>query len=395
MDPENNFSKLNTSLFSDINLDFLESRFGVELEVCVKVSPDCIQMPHPLINFENTMTIKNKFDFFYTSILQKSSTFDLMASTYEYCALLMHTPSGIEFYFYTMTKPDEPALERKEIQDAALANSLVRRLARYEIPMFADDMSIICGDSQGALLKEGAGIQDPYSFRFECITPVLSIEGHVTQNKVRETVVPFLQFFGLESPNCFILNYSMGFHVNASLYIPEKGKYIAIGVPPFLNKLLRKYIAMERYLYRAVRTRKQAGANDSYVSNYARPLYENLNRFQAESGGLSAEEIMNTKMTENDYIEEKKKAIKRKSPYLLEFRLFEGDSDMERLVHHVFITLHVLQKTVIDILHTKGKKGLLLTKNIHLGTVNQKGSGSRNRKRHAHHRRQTRKIKKE
>lgn len=367
MDPENIFSGLNTSLFSDISLDFLESRFGVELEVCVKLSPDCIQIPHSLTNFENTMTIKNKFDFFYTSILRKSSTFDFMASTYEYCALIMHTPSGVEFYFYNMTTPDEPALERKEIQDTVFANSLVRRLARYEIPMFADDMSIICGDTQGALLKEGAGIQDPYSFRFECITPVLSIEGHVTQSKVRESVVPFLQFFGLGSPNCFILNYSMGFHVNASLYIPEKGKYIAIGQPPFLNKLLRNYIAMERYLYKTVRTRKQAGANDSYVSNYARPLYENLNRFQAESGGVPAEEIINTKMTENDYIEEKKKAIKRKSPYLLEFRLFEGDSDMERLVHHVFITLHVLQKTVLDILRTKGKKGLFLTRSNSMG----------------------------
>jgi hypothetical protein len=53
-------------------------------------------------------------------------------------------------------------------------------------------------------------------------------------------------------------------------------------------------------------------------------------------------------MVKNKYARIKYKAIKKKSPYLLEFRLFEGDSNIERLINNVLITIILLHKTADD-----------------------------------------------
>jgi hypothetical protein len=53
-------------------------------------------------------------------------------------------------------------------------------------------------------------------------------------------------------------------------------------------------------------------------------------------------------MVQNKYAIKKYKAIKKKSSFLLEFRLFEGDSDIERLITNVFTTMDILHKTAND-----------------------------------------------
>lgn len=391
MDPEDDFGQLNTTLFSDTNLDFLESRFGVELEMCVKLSPDCIRGTGlSRLDFENILSFRDKFNVFYKNVLQRSPSFSEIAEKYRYLVLNEKTRTRVNHYFYNLQDSNDMGTEYRELPAKlnkdfdvvpnansyqttlgdTIAEGLFKDFHNYKFPIVEEDLSIICGDTKGALKREGAGIPDSFSFRFECITPVLKLEGAVTHTKVRDSVMPILYFFGFGSPECFLLNYSMGFHVNASLFIPQIDKYIAIGKSPFLNQLLRTYIPMERYLYRTVRTRRPPGVNNTYISKFARPLYGNLNKFQAESGGLSAEEIINTRMIANNYIEEKYKAIKRKSPYLLEFRLFEGDSNVNILVNDIFTTLYLLHKTTVEIIRTKGKKGLPLTKNIPLNTVN-------------------------
>ena len=103
MDPGPEISQINTTLFSNTStLNFIESRFGVELEVCVKLSPDCIR-GRGLSEFENILSFKNKFDAFYRSILVKSSTFSEIAHKYQYLVLNEKTRTAeILHYFYDL-----------------------------------------------------------------------------------------------------------------------------------------------------------------------------------------------------------------------------------------------------------------------------------------------------
>jgi hypothetical protein len=410
MDPDPELSHIQSNGVSNVStLDFIETRFGVELEVCVKLSPDCIR-GRGLSQFENIMSFKDKFDAFYRSILVNSPTFSEIAEEYEYLVLNEKTRTGTKHYFYTLQNPSEGGIEYSQLAakiDASLsvnpknelyqykptpgqtiAEQIFKQFQSYEYPIVEEDLSIRCGDTKGVLEKEEAGILDPFSFRFECITPIVSIKGNVTPRKLRKAIVPLLFFFGFHKPSCFLLNYSMGFHVNASLFIPSVGKYIAIGKPPFLNQLLRKYIPMERTLYKAVRTRKPRSANITYTSRFARPLYGNLNRFMAESPALSMNEVLNTKMVENEYIEEKYKAIKRKSPFLLEFRLFEGESNLDLLIERINTALTLLHSVAQSIVATSGPKGLSLVNPS--SNRNEYEGGSRKKRSHTR-RRHTRK----
>jgi hypothetical protein len=425
MDPEDEFSLIDTSLLEaqppDSTLDFVESRFGVELEICVKLSPDCIRGSGYSQQYENfiSLTFRDKFNAFYRSILQKSPAYQVIAKKYKYLVLNEKTPTRKNHYFYDLQNPKDIGTEYRELAAKIdrnlqvnihsnyykyrstpgndLAQSIFKEFKNYKFPIVEEDLSIICGDSKGLEEKESARITSPFSFRFECITPVLTFKGVATHPKIRDAVMPMLQFFGFEKSHCFLTNYSMGYHVNASLFIPERDRYIAIGQPPLLNELLQKYIAMERHLYGVVRSQRPLGANTPYVSRFARPLYGNLNRFLAESEGLSHEEVIASKMTANNYIEEKYKAIKRKSPYLLEFRLFEGSSNVNTLINNIYIVLQLLHTTVLDILRREGMRGLRTVRNISPNNRNLNG-GTRIRKRHrvsgnaGSHRRHTRKL---
>jgi hypothetical protein len=310
----------------------------------------------------------------------------------------------IKFY-YDMQSPEQPGMTYPEMRKWELTkagleeeygygleyqevdrivNMIVDKATSYRIPLFVDDISIACGDDKytSLLNKEKAGVLDIHSFRFECVTPILTIAGYPTKDKIDKVLYPLLSLYGLDRPTCFIQNYSMGFHVNASLYNKKHGKYIAIAEPPFLNRLLRNYIKVEKDIYRAVRPRLIAIEPENYFTrynqpgykDYARPLYRNLEFFKRINidtlGTLEAfntknlrhvpikavnepntntDEIINRIMTKKDYINFKYKGIKRKSPFLLEFRLFEGEVETGKLVTHVFTALDILHKTANEV----------------------------------------------
>ena len=94
-------------------------------------------------------------------------------------------------------------------------------------------------------------------------------------------------------------------------------------------------------------TRRPTNANSTYISKFAPPLYSNLNKFKTASGKEN-NEIINEVMVKHKYAKIKYKAIKKKSPFLLEFRLFEGDSNMTRLINNVLITVNIIHKTAND-----------------------------------------------
>jgi hypothetical protein len=154
----------------------------------------------------------------------------LLAKKYEYIVIVSE---GITYY-YDMTNISTEGLPFNDfiqylknkymigdenISSAlTLADGVQKRFEKYQLPIFVDDQSIQCGDSKNQNSKNEAYITDTNSFRFECITPILSIKGVPTKEKIGNVLIPFLSLFGLEHSNCFIVNHSMGFHVNISLY---------------------------------------------------------------------------------------------------------------------------------------------------------------------------------
>jgi hypothetical protein len=279
------------------------------------------------------------------------------------------------------------------VQEAV--RGIVEKGVQYELPTFVDDISILCGDTGLQLAKEKHDI-DVHSFRFECITPILSIQGYPTKDKIRAALYPLLSLFGLDKPACFIQNYSMGFHVNASLYNTKEDKYVAIAESPFLNRLLRNYLQVEKRIYTSVRARGMAEAPADYFTkynqptykNFARPLYRDLALFKRirmnnltklgafnmnklvniplmnpTKRNTNENQIINRIMATDNYIGFKYKGLKKKSPFLLEFRLFEGESEIGKLVNHVFTALDILHKTANEVFREEGD--LEIVKPVH------------------------------
>jgi hypothetical protein len=421
---DENLTSINTSLFitNEMNAqkehyrwsppEEIETHFGVEIESCIKINPRCIRIKTKenkerlnILRDLNILSFKDKFDFYYNSIIINSPYFEDLAEEYKY--LVIESLKGEETlkYYYDMKNPEQPGMAYHEMRKweytkAGLVGEYGQNLAyqivdntikeiednasSYRIPLFVEDISIVCGDNRHTpiLNKEKAGVLDIHSFRFECVTPILRIDGYPTKDKIDQVLYPLLSLYGLDRPACFIQNYSMGFHVNASLYNKKHGKYIAIAEPPFLNRLLRNYIKVEKDIYRAVRPRGIARAPVNYFSrynqpgykDYARPLSRNLEFFKrinidnlntleafdnhtlrsapikaANAPNTNTDEIINRIMTKKDYINFKYKGVKRKSPFLLEFRLFEGEIETGKLVTHVFTALDILHKTANEV----------------------------------------------
>jgi hypothetical protein len=378
----NSLSRINDRLFITNEMDKqnpsyrwtppenLETRFGVELESCIKINKDCINFDATQFNMLEPVLFRQKFNYYYKNIISKSKSFNNIAKQYKFLIA-----DDDELYYYDMEHPEELGKTVSELEEYLLhkkpnngqnykaeveeeIKELIQKHNDYELPIFVDDLSIHCGETRNKNEREEAFIDSRDSFRFECITPILSIKGYPTKENIAKVLTPFLTLYGLDKPDCFILNHSMGFHVNVSLYDTKNREYVPIAEPPFFNQLLKNYIPVERMIYNTVRTRKPKGANETFISKYAKPLYGNLNKYKEDSNEsfrngktgreLSKNDIINKIMTENTYASHKYKAIKKKSPFLLEFRLFEGDSDMKRLINNVFTTMDVLHKTAND-----------------------------------------------
>jgi hypothetical protein len=205
----------------------LETRFGVEVEACIRTTPDCIDFNTEYVNL--IPGFKGKFDYYYQNMITKTKHFKELADRYKYLVAINREGGEYVNYYYDMSDPTLPGmtydklLEKKYkevgtnvgdiyhpyqqiVQEAV--RGIVEKGVQYELPTFVDDISILCGDTELQLTKEKHDI-DVHSFRFECITPILSIQGYPTKDKIRAALYPLLSLFGLDKPACFIQNYSM------------------------------------------------------------------------------------------------------------------------------------------------------------------------------------------
>jgi len=320
----------------------IETRFGVELEMCVNADALCLNYVGSEVDLSR-IPFKDKFELFYKNIIRKSSSFEYVKNKYKYIGI----KSDDGYFIYDMFTPFEDDGVTVKSEKADPSNPKIQYFFDYTIPIIMQDCSIICGDAGSANERRAAGLPiDSKSMNFECITPILSFTGQSSDDKIKNVLNPFLKLFGLEKPECIIMNYSMGFHVNTSLYDTAAKRYITIGTQPFLGKLLENYIAEERELYSLVRTMRPVHQknNKYYSSFWAQPLYKNFNKRKSNEPTKSNNNIRNN-MTKKDYIDRKQRALKYKSDSLLEFRLFESSSDINTLLMYTGLAIELLHKT--------------------------------------------------
>jgi hypothetical protein len=294
------------------------TRFGVELEICIRTDGDCMSVT-PAPEKLTELTSQEKFDLYFTNLL-----FPRRAALAGLQTTVVFEDDYSDFYFYDL----ESGKKHK-------ATTLDERRAveNYAIVKFIDDLTIVCGDEyDDRLLKNTwnenrkTTVQPHKSFRMECITPILEITSFPSRENISAALMPYLLFFGLDNPACFMSNSSAGFHVNVSIVEKASGKTLDIGAAPLLYKIVETYLPIEKESYATrFRSRKPLKyAAKNYMALWAKPLYW-------MGSHASLEKNLDKGM-----------AIKVKYHDLLEFRVFQSEKDPALLVENVFITLDIV-----------------------------------------------------
>lgn len=294
------------------------TRFGVELELCVRTDGDCMSVKNAPTTLMS-LTSQEKFDLYFANLL-----FPRRAALAGLQTRIVFEDDYGDFYFYDLRSGEKHKGDTLEEINA---------IKNYAIIKFIDDLTIVCGDEYDTRLLENtwnenrkSTVQPHKSFRMECITPVLEISALPSHENIAAALMPYLMFFGLDNPACFMSNSSAGFHVNVSIVEKTTGKTLPIGAAPLLYNIVNKYLPIEKEMYTTrFRSRKPLKyAHKNYMALWAKPLYWMESRATLERNL------------------DKGMAIKVKLYDLLEFRVFQSEKDPAILVENVLIALHVV-----------------------------------------------------
>ena len=316
--------------------DNIQTRFGMELEICIRVGDTCLSSPKNV----SDMVFQDRFELYFKDILAKCDpTF-----------LELHTEIAIEddmsvWYIYNLVRPFVDGKPNSRLVEKD--SEEYEKISLYQIPLFVFDFSVSCGDDKFVTSNTfNENMQKPIelnkSITMECITPVLTVIGEPTKEKIDGALRPYLNFFGLRRPECFIVNHTAGCHVNVSVYDTKKDEVLRITERPLFLSILDTYIPMEREVYyNQFRERQPHFLPPKPPLNYvfAKPIYKAHNQILARKN-LSKnkkEEAMATSFFAKNY------AIRRKVDLnVLEFRVFQSEKDIDLLIRNALIATYIV-----------------------------------------------------
>ena len=115
-------------------LDDIETRFGVELEICVRAdgSAGCGPRFPPGTDLSK-MTDEDKFVYYFTHYIHPS--------------LMKHRPLKFPVEFGLKNEWTNEAIIYTVQEDGTHSTKKINPLEGYEIPFFYGDFTIVCGDS--------------------------------------------------------------------------------------------------------------------------------------------------------------------------------------------------------------------------------------------------------
>jgi hypothetical protein len=289
----------------------VEVLFGVELEICVKLTPECAQMPAS-VRLKSTDFQEKKWDrlfsLFGQKILKKSPLAETMKKRYDYMYVSGGEKYGANFKLNLSTFLLEPMPESQTIG--------------YDKPFFTIDRSVVCADYRVKVghrnRRENYMPDIEETFHIELVSPILT--------KLDE-LQELLEFIGMKNPSCFVANDTAGFHVNVSLRNKKTGKPIPLTSDFFTRTFFPRYKVWEADVYPQVRHEI-----DTY---YAKCI-----------GGTDAEKYpeLYHEICQNKYV-----SLHRKEPReLVEFRLFGSTSNMSDLLKYTEMATEFMRSTYLE-----------------------------------------------
>ncbi len=364
----------------------IQTRFGVELETCIRIDPECIP---EFTNVDlDTLIFKDKFDMYFKHILAPFCISNpKFAIKYKIVGVISTATTkfndfNYNYFIYDLVAPFNTI--DGSINFHVASGEEFKMIENYEIPRFLDDCTLQCGDTQGYKINHHNPyneeieniLQKNMSIGIECVTPILSFKGEANSQKITNELGKMLQFFGVgrKPVKCFIPNYSSGFHVNISLFDTVKNAYYNLSSSKFYAYLLEIFTIYESQYYRHIRTRKPVRANKTvkknWISTWAQPIYPeydkarilsdqafqetlnvnnmplSLNNQRRARSNIFREKIMAFNMTSGSSLLSGKFRSIMKKNNILEFRLFQSDRDIHKLLDYTLTTANIVQNTL-------------------------------------------------
>jgi hypothetical protein len=294
---------------TDKFIEDIEPRFGVELEICVKLTPACLRTRID-VDPRTDPWIK-MFGIYAEHYIKDTPVAKRLASKYGYVYVTDNEKYGYSYIYDLHSFKLTP--EKGKIA--------------YDRPFFTIDRSVYCGDHMPGAGKPVHGTRRASregrrmtlrnmdaalknTFHIEFVSPILDNY---------DDLEDCLRLIGLGRPRCFISNMSAGFHVNASLINTKTGKQVALSKDFFEKGFYPRYKDWEAETYPAVRATK---------SKYAPPL-----------GDIEDADVF-LKTGKSKYV-----ALYRKAPFLFEFRLFGSDNKVSVLTKYTKMAVELLAET--------------------------------------------------
>jgi hypothetical protein len=273
-------------------------KFGVELEICVKLNSLCMNKAAENIRDKSWIEL---FQLYASSMFPKYKHVDKIREKYGYVYVTTAEKYG---YSYIFDLTDFTFKEQKG------------KIA-YDRPFFTIDRSVQCGDYLEEYSINSNNIEKIRdTFHIEFVSPILDS---------MEDLKELLEFVGLYRPECFVSNSSAGYHVNISLANKSTGEPINI---------TRDFFKIGFY-----------------------PLYKEWEKDMQTHSNEYAYRLLNIESNKNNVYERtaanKYVAVYRKSPYLYEFRIFGSNESIDVLIDYTKTATEMMMKAYTIWANTK------------------------------------------
>jgi hypothetical protein len=359
----------------------IKMQYGIELEICIRVNSECLQRKGDVSKNLSFDTLKEKFEMYFENILAKAPE----ASRQLYPIVALNQIGQV--YIYNVL---DPYKRDGSLNYYKATSTDKQKIMNYEIPIFEEDVTVVCGDSSSEYLEgpfanktiinrnTGTGIINNESIGIECISPKLSITGIPDDQKISESLLPYLNLIGLNNPKCFMSNKSSGLHVNISAVDLIKNESIPITKYPLFLFVLNEYLVKERSyynkefridpsmwskpVYRMINQLPNLKLPNEFTKKDLYDLFtkysktKSFSQYLRKSGNIGYPS--STSLTTKDY------GIKIKSDELLEFRVFRSEKKIQKIIDNILYAMVIIMRGILSQWENTSSEGVINTDTI-------------------------------
>lgn len=310
-------------------------KYGVELEICIKLDKKCIKRDidtesiiyshftsdsEPNINTESPKEWLDLTAIFLDEYIKKR-----VKTNDKFKHLVHKSQERYKFIIVTNTPKNKDYTYVYDLKKLKLIKQ--PGTIDYTKPIITTDSSVICGDYKYLYderlpnintLKKEYNITDEnnigHTFHIEFVTPILDCNPTIGKYGISYDLSPLNDLFmliGMDKVGCYVTNMSQGFHVNLSLFNNKTGKPLPLLREFFKTQFIKNYVEWEKEAYPKYR---------KSVSKYAKPLYSLITPARPNYGY--------SEIASNKYVSLHRKDLQE----LIEIRLFAATNDYKNLV---------------------------------------------------------------